>query len=97
MGYSGEDRRQHTEVYDRPAESGIKLISVIATLTLLMIGGFGTWIGTNIEAMKDDFRVVFTNISNNELRIERNEKDISENKSEIKKISSKIVESNFKR
>lgn len=63
-------------VQDRQAENGIKLINVIASLTLLMIGGFGAWIGSNIEKMKNDMQVFSGIVQTLESRVSRNEKDI---------------------
>lgn len=85
-----EERREFNDVRDQKTEDGVKLVNIIATLTLLMIGGFGTWIGTNIAKMQDSISQMITVTSLNKASTVENRSLINEIKQENKEIKGHV-------
>jgi len=80
MKYKGEERREVSEVYDRLADAGIKLIYRITIIAGTTIITLVSWIGLNIDAIKNDARARTTSIEVNKHDIGINRKDIIENR-----------------
>lgn len=52
MTYRGEERRSESNVRDKPAESAIKINNILTALVL----GVMSWVGVNIEQMKNEIK-----------------------------------------
>lgn len=84
--------KEPDEVRDRPAELWIKVIGLVAMVTLPLIGLIGTLVlrtlddmSANISAMRKDLSSVTTSVDVNSNHIKFNRELINENRANIKK------------
>ena len=73
-----EERRSLTEVRDRPAEIWIKVLSLVAIVTLPLIGVIGSSLIQGQERMNEELSEMNAYLQTHESRISRNEVDIRE-------------------
>ena len=64
--YKGEERRKVIIVHDKPAESGIKLNNILTALVLMVM----SWVGLNIDRMRDDISDLRTKSSVQQVSIQ---------------------------
>jgi hypothetical protein len=88
-----KDKTMPTEVRDRPAEIWIKILSLIAVITLPLIGIIGSSLIDGQERMNKELSRMNGFLQTHESRISRNELDIrawgdisSENSSRLSKM-----------
>ena len=75
---SEEERRALTEVRDRPAELWIKVLSLVAVITLPLIGVIGKSLIDGQNRMTEEISKMNAFLQTHESRISRNEDDIKE-------------------
>ena len=63
-------------VSDRPAEVWIKVLSLVALITLPLIGVIGTMVINNLERINNTITAYSTRLENHEGRISRSESDV---------------------
>ena len=73
-----EERRSLTEVRDRPAEIWIKVLSLVAIVTLPLIGVIGNSLIDGQNRMTEEISKMNAYLQTHESRISRNESDINE-------------------
>lgn len=73
-----KERGSISEVRDRPAEIWIKVLSLVAIITLPLIGVIGSSLIRGQEKMTDEISKMNAYLRTHEIRISRNEKDIEE-------------------
>ena len=73
-----EERRTLTEVRDRPTEIWIKVLSLVAIVTLPLIGVIGNSLIQGQERMNEELSEMNAYLQTHESRISRNEVDIKE-------------------
>ena len=73
-----EERRALTEVRDRPTEIWIKVLSLVAIITLPLIGAIGNSLIQGQERTNKELSKMNAFLQTHESRISRNESDINE-------------------
>lgn len=86
-----KERRKMVDVRDGPAELWIKVLSLVALVTLPLISVIGNSLITGQKEMNHELSKISGIMQTIESRVSRNEMDIKDNRSSIKLLNNKAT------